>query len=264
MAKKPKRMTRKELRQQDEVMTKLQHAYAWLSKFKVHLAVGAAALVVVLLVTSAVMHWSKSRSRDVSAEFDKAFAPMMGQVAGEADDSALPAELRVKRETFDSEDAKYDAAIERLQAFISEHDGSDLADVASLPLARAEMNRGKLDEAKSTLTAYVDGHGDSPLLPLVYEQLGTLSVEQGKADEAATWFGKLVAMKAPYFVALGNDHLGDLANPAFGAAGDAEKARTAYQTALTALTENDRQIRAAEKPMKSAIERKLALLDVNR
>lgn len=259
----PKRMSRKELREQDEVMTRLQQVYEWLRRFRVHLIVGALSVVVLLLVASALSSWIESSRRGVSEAFDQAFAAVIGVVNADGEDAPTPADWTgLTRETFPSEEAKNKAAAERLQKFLAEHDDSALADDASLALASVAYDEGRYDDAAASFAGFLDG-GEDEIAPFVVEDLGLTAVQQKKYEDAAKWFGKLVETSNPYFKALGHLHLGDLANPAVpaGAAKDAGKAKAAYEAGLAAMTASERKVDPSERWLKDSLERRLALLD---
>lgn len=264
MATQPKRMSRKELKQQDEVMTSLQHVYEWLRRYRVHLIVGALALVAALLAASGVSGWLDSSQREVAVAFDEAFAPVVAPVAPNAPDEA-PADQPAVAEpqSYPTEEARAAAAVEKLDSFLSEHGGSPLADEARLGLAAVRYEQGQYEQAQQLLSQFLEDRDDSPISPFVVEELGLAAAAQKKYDEAAQWYGRLVQSASPYFKALGNLHLGDLANPKVPseAPKDKAKAKAAYEQGLAALRQGERRIAPAERWLENDLERRLALLD---
>lgn len=268
MATHPKRMSRKELKQQDEVMTSLQRVYEWLRRYRLHLIVGALALVAALLAASGISGWMESSQRDVAVAFDEAYAPVVATVAPNPAEEPLDAPPEALAEaaddTFATEEERTAAAVQRLDAFLSEHDGSPLADEASLGLAAVRFQQGQYDKAASLWAQFLDERDDSPIAPFVAEELGLAAAQQKKFDEASKWFGRLIESSSPYFKALGHLHLGDLANPKVpsDAPKDKAKAKAAYEQGLAALRGGERRVAAPEQWLEDSLERKLALLDV--
>jgi predicted negative regulator of RcsB-dependent stress response len=257
-------MSRKELKQQDEVMTSLQRVYEWLRHYRLHLIVGALALIVVLLVASGVSSWLDSSSREVAVAFDKAFRPVTAAVTTSPEpDDAPEVALRPPAETFPTEEARAKAATERLGAFLAEHEGSSLASAARLGLASIEFDQGQYEQAQQKLSGFLADDDESPIAPYVLEHLGLAAAQQKKFEEAGQWLGRLAQSPSPYFQALGQLHVGDLANPRVpsAAAKDPAKAKAAYEQGLAALRKGERAVLPAERWLEDTLERKLALVD---
>ena len=225
--KKPKRMSRKELREQDEVMSKLQLVYAWLAKYRNLLLVAAGGLVVLLLGISLVVSMVESADREQSAAFFK---------------------------ILDSEDGTKGEAV---AAYLSEHDGDDLSALALLIQAAEEGKSGEVT------AKYLQDEDDSTMAPVLVDELGVAALQQGDVAKAREWFGKLTEGESPYFKALGHARLGDLSNPAFPA-GDGksvESARSAYEAGMSELTADERDIKSGEQDLFKKLEREIALLN---
>ena len=266
MARKIKRMSRKELRQPDEVMTGLQLAYEWLRKYRVYIAVGAAGLLVVLLGASGLSSWISGRARDKAADFDTAYAVLYAEVGPEAPVIVPPPagdEKKDKKERFETAEAKAKAAVERLQAYLGENEGSDLGDLATLGLASAFYAQKKWDDAGARLKAYLDDSGDSPLKAQVIENLGLVAMNNGKIEDAKKQFEELAKIGGAYRQAVAEAYLGDLFNPTFGGprpGTSADEAKKHYEAALAALTRGERPVLPGERPLQESVERKLAFL----
>ena len=267
VARKIKRMTRKELKETDQVMTRLQVLYEWLGKNRTYLIVGVVGLVVLLFAFSGIVTWLSSRSQAVAGEFEKAFAPVQAVVVAPDEEPDLPGRRGlVPRETYPTKDARWKAAEERLTAFLEAHGGSTVGNTAMLSLAGVRADQRDWDQAAAGMRAFLEAEPESPASPLVIESLGLLAAQQGKRQEAATWFRKLVASPFPHFQALGHDHLGDLANPGFGG-DDAAAAEKAYRAAIAILRTGEGEKRApavADSRLRDELERKLALVEIGR
>jgi len=259
----PKRMSRKELKEQDQFQSSLQAIYEWLRHYSLHLIVGALGLIVVLLVASGVSSWLQSSARDVAASFDEAFEPVTATVSAEpAPEEPTGAPALAPPETFPTEEARAKAATERLGSFLAEHDGSPLADEARLGLAAVEFDQGQYDAAYEKLAKQIADDDETPIAPYVLEQLGLAAAQQKKFDEAGKWLGQLAQSPSTYFQALAQLHLGNLANPGVPgeAPKDAAKAKTLYEQGLAALRKGERRVLPSERWLEDALEQKLALL----
>lgn len=265
MAAKTKRMSRKELRQQDEVMTSLQRLYAGLRTYRKHLIVGAGAVVVLLLAASAISSWRDSARKDRAAAFAEAFgtlqAPVGDEVAGNA---LLGIEEPAGTERFDTEEAKYAAAATRLEAFAQAHDGAGIGAVATLGFSAALAEQKKWADARSALEQARKAESTDSLAPILGGQAATLALAEKQAAAAKSDLEQLAQSDSPYFKALAKMRLADLANPSYPAGDEAGKsasgAKDSYEAALAALTAGDRELVGFERSLKEDIEHKLSLL----
>ncbi len=267
MAKKLKRMSRKELRQTDEVMTRLQQIYGWLSLYRWHLTFGAMTLVGVLLVTSFVVTWSAERSRGIGTGFAEAVG-VLGAPVMESDGFDL-GELREQLaggRAFETRQEKYDRAVEKLRDFLGANSRARVAPVARLSLAAAMLEIGATQEAQNEYEAFLEGRHDKRWALLARERLGIAALDDNDIDTAVSWFEGLVESKVPYFVAVARGHLGDLFNPSIPGASsrrpDAGKARAEYEEGIAALSFDERRMTSGEQTLKEELERRIALLGV--
>lgn len=262
---KVKRMSRKELRQPDEVQVALSRTVVVLRKHALKIVVGVIALVAIAIIARVVSGYLASRQQDTAAEFEKAFATVRA-VVSESDTpdlEALPGQT--PPETFKTDKEKYAAVVERLGRFATEHEGSDLAAVAQLLVAQAKLELGDPAEAYKALSGYVDAEPDSPLAPFLLESLAQLAPRVGQAADAAKYLGRLGEAGGVFGRARAEAFLGDHYSPRVGDAKaahkDKAKAREHYQRALQMLTADQRKVAAVEQFLHNELQRKLAFLD---
>ena len=264
MARKIKRMSRKELRETDQVMSKLEGFYDKLRKYRMHLLLGVVGLFVLLFVISGLLSWRVSSAQGVVDAFDPAYRALTARVIPPQDLADIPGRKRDLGEVFPTDADKARVATERVNAFLADNGGTALGNTAALGLAGIQVDQSDWEKAAQGMQAYLEAEPHSPVAPYVMETLGLLALQRGKSDEASTWFNKLVELGSPYYQALGHSHLGDLANPRFGATGDAAAAKKAYETALSALKKDDGALPPTEQELHDELERKVALVEIPR
>ncbi|MGL5285816.1 MAG: YfgM family protein [Aeromonas sp.] len=119
-----------------------------------------------------------------------------------------------------------DKAFGQVESFIKGNEGASYADLASLELASAAVNAGKLDVAIAQLSRVAD-KGDASVQNIAGVRLARLLAEQGKADDA---LARLDKIKDDGFKAQVAEVRGDI----LLAQGKREQARDAYQAAADA------------------------------
>lgn len=268
MAKNPtsrRRMTRDELRQPDEVMSKLQGSYDWMNRYRWVILGGVGALVVAGGAWSIWSSMSSGKAESISADFDKALFVTSAPVLPA--DEEVP-EIIKKRGivTFKTEDARTQAAIEALQTFLKNHEGSSLSDMAKALEGAAKFDKGEFQAAVDAVGAWLSSNEAHPMALVLHEEIGIGLAALGKTEDAATHFEKLAASSDWWFKATGNMRLGDLYSPLLDAkgAGDKAKAVAAYKAAVEALPKlaDDAEVDVAIAPrfMKDELEKRISML----
>lgn len=226
MAKRPKRMSKKELQQPDEVQVALKGLWDGLEKYWRYLVAGAAALVVLGGIGTLVASLQESSRQETADELSKALAPLASPI-GEppADPAALPAGT----ETFESIEAARKAASERLAAFLAEHEGGDVAKAAT-------FLRSALDPAGvAALEGFLAEEPDHVLAPAGWMAIAEAKAKAGERDAALATYRKVADAATGTLKAMALLAAGDLQNPLAVEGGNAAEAKKAYEEAKAAL-----------------------------
>lgn len=253
-----KRMTRSELRQPDEVMSKLEQVFEQMAQYRVLILGGIGALLVVAIGLSVMQSVSASGARKVSSEFAKVLRTANAPIVAKGEEPLVP--LPAGTRSFETEEARAKAALEKLQAFSKEHGGGEIGKTASVLEAATRFDLGEHQAAVDALTAYLQASPDSPLAPVIHHQLGIAHSQLGRASEATAHYQKLAEQGDWWFQAQGHMSLGDLVSPLVRADGaQKDKALASYKAALEALPKEGGQV-AAQRFLKEELEKRVALL----
>jgi predicted negative regulator of RcsB-dependent stress response len=202
-----RRITRKQLKKDDEFVSAAEMIFRWIAENVKPLAAGITAILVVALLWWAASGWMGSRTADASLLLHHA----MNTYEGEASSgSMVPA-------------GDLEAAEAEFQLVIDSHGRTDQADMARLYLARIALSRGQTDEARAALVELARKHGNDVIGRLANLDLINLRIASGQGAEVAA---DLEAMVMGQSSGLPKDaalyRLGEL----FAAEGQPEKART--------------------------------------
>ena len=126
---------------------------------------------------------------------------------------------------------KQDEAVELGSALLSDGGQGEYASMASLMLARIEVERGALDKAAAHLQWVIDNGALTGLKSVATLRMARLLYMQGDSGAALT---KLETAPSEGFESAYAELKGDI----YAAQGDAEKARSAYATALASDQNN--------------------------
>ena len=202
-----RRITRKQLKKDDEFVSAAEVIFRWIANNAKALAAGIAAVVVVALLWWAASGWMSSRSADASLLLHHATRTFEGEPT---QGSMVPA-------------GDLEAAEAEFQQVIDSHGRTEQADMARLYLARIALGRGQTDEARTALVELAQKHGDDLIGRLANLDLINLRIASGQGAEVAA---DLEAMVMGQGAGLPRDaalyRLGEL----FVEEGQPEKART--------------------------------------
>jgi predicted negative regulator of RcsB-dependent stress response len=202
-----RRITRKQLKKDDEFVSAAEMIFRWIAANARPLAVGIAAVCVVALLWWAVTGWLTARTDDASLLLHHATTTYEGDAAP---GSVSPA-------------GDIEAAEAEFQQVIDNYGRSEQADMARLYLARIALSRGEADEARTILVDLAERHGDDVVGRLANLDLINLRIASGQSTEVAA---DLEAMVAGRSAGLPRDaalyRLGELLTDE----GEFEKART--------------------------------------
>jgi predicted negative regulator of RcsB-dependent stress response len=202
-----RRITRKQLKKDDEFVSAAEVIFKWIADNARPLAFGIGAVCVVAVLWWAVSGWMSARTDDASLLLFHATKTFEGEAAP---GSFTPA-------------GDVDAAEAEFRQVIDSYGRSDQADMARLYLARIALSRGETDAARTALVDLAERRGDDVVGRLANLDLINLRIASGQGTEVAAELEAMVAGRSaglPRDVAL--YRLGEL----FADEGEPEKART--------------------------------------
>lgn len=130
------------------------------------------------------------------------------------------------------------AAVPKGEAIITQYGNTSYAGFSALLLARVKAEQGDLAAARAHLQWAVSNVRQPELQQLARLRLARLLLTDNKPDEALK---QADSIATGHYVALAAELRGD----AYRTKGDQEKARSAYQQALTALDKNQDNLQEA-------------------
>ena len=162
-----RRITRKQLKKDDEFVSAAEVIFRWISENLKPLLAGIAAVCVVALLWWAFSAWSNARTDDASVLLHNATKIFEGDAAP---GSPVPG-------------GDIDAAEAAFLQVVDNYGRSDQADMARLYLARIDLSRGEMDQARTALVELADRRGDEFVGRLANFDLINLRVTSGQTTE---------------------------------------------------------------------------------
>jgi predicted negative regulator of RcsB-dependent stress response len=176
-----RRITRKQLKQDDEFVSTVDTVMQWLADSWRPIAGALAVVAVIAVGWWAVRGWSESRADDASRELQHAIELYEGDSdSGQLEPAGDPA-----------------AAEAELLSVIERHGRTDQADIARVYLARIHFDRGETDQARDLLVGIADRHRDDAIGRLATLDLIHLRIASGQATEVAVDLEAMVVGSNP-------------------------------------------------------------------
>lgn len=214
-----RRITRKQLKQDDEFVSAAERIFRWIADNRRQLTAAIVAVCAAALVWWGVAAWMGSRTDDASLLLSHAVQTFEGTATA---GSLVPAG--------DVEAAE----VEFLQV-IDTHGGSDQAEMARLYLARIALSRGQTDEARSALVELSQKNGNNVIGRLATLDLIDLRIASGQVAEVAA---ELEAMIVGQNQGLPRDAALYKLGEVFVASGEPERARSYFERLLEEFPES--------------------------
>lgn len=257
-----KRMTKEELNAPDEIEVALSKFWDKLVKYKKVLLGAVGGLVAVALLLWVIGMTTQSSAEGRSEAMRTAIAPLGGEV-GEPDPqlAALPGP---KAEVFPDEAARAAEAKKRLATYVSEHGSDDALELVTLTDANLLIETGDPAGAAAAVDQWLAKYPKSPARIVALEiKARALTAKADRPAAIAAW-QELAGAASGEMKADALRHVGDLENPVFADAGDAAKAKAAYDAALAALGPAPEQaaFQFAPQGLRGDIQNRLDLLPV--
>ena len=164
-----RRITRKQLKKDDEFVSAAEVIFRWIADNARPLAAGVAGVCVVALLWWGINGWMNARTDDASLLLYHATKTFEGDAAA---GSFVPA-------------GDLEAAEAEFQQVIDSYGRSEQADMARLYLARIALSRGQTDEARTALVELAQKRGDDLVGRLANLDLINLRIASGQGTEVA-------------------------------------------------------------------------------
>lgn len=214
-----RRITRKQLKQDDEFVSAAEWIFRWVANNVKPILAGIGAVCGIALIWWGTNAWLGVRAGEASILLSHAVTTFEGEgVPG----SPLPV-------------GDVDAAEAEFLQVVESYGRSDQADMARLYLARIALGRGQTDEARSALVDLRDKHGDDIIGSVATLDLIDLRVASGQGAEIA---GELEAMVTGQNPALPPDAALSKLGEIFVAEGDVERARNYFERLIEEFPES--------------------------
>jgi predicted negative regulator of RcsB-dependent stress response len=172
-----RRITRKQLKKDDEFVSAAEVIFRWIAENARPLAAGIAGVCVIGLLWWGISAWTGARTNDASLLLQHATETFEGEAAP---GSLVPV-------------GDIEAAEAEFQQVIDSYGRTDQADMARLYLARIALNRGETDAARTALVELAQKRGDDLIGRLANLDLINLRIASGQGAEVAAELEGMVA-----------------------------------------------------------------------
>lgn len=206
VAKKQKKLSKKELKEHDQILTSLEKGWNLLEQHAmkvVGLIIGG---IVVTAVWAAWGHFSYKSEAQASREFNKALRAYNAPVIPEGPDEEGDKIDKKDEESFGSEEKRAKASLALFKKVVKNHGGKQVAQVALFYMGNCHFQLGEYDEAIKSLKKFLSGGGGgcsggsgeiSPALKLVALENLAYSYEGKKEySKALDYFARLEKAEA--------------------------------------------------------------------
>lgn len=212
------RFSRKEIKH-DKFVEEVGTAYAVARRNAPLILAAIGGVLVLIAVVVGVLLYLGQRERTAQQRLAEAIEILEAPVAPAGETAPAPG-------TYRSEEEKLAKAEPILQEIVAEYGGRDAADVASLYLARLDVQRDQLDAAREKYAAFIEEHPRHVLAAAARMTLLELRLAAGETDQVIAEVEKELAAREP---SLPKDAALAVLARAQTAANQPAKAREAYQ-----------------------------------
>ncbi len=198
---KTRKPSRKDLKKDDEFVSRGQEVVAWASQYARQLVAAAVVLVLVVSISIGVTISSRSKEAAGATALGTALEIAERPVVEDEDGAAR------ERDAFSSEQARRDALGEALQEVRREHSGTIAAAVSSLYLGRIAFAEDRHDDAIEGFEQYLkEAPRDHKLRFSALEGIGTVHEAREDPDAALQSYRRLVTEAPTFYVPFGLLH----------------------------------------------------------
>lgn len=196
MAKKVKRLTRKELLKEDELTLRLKFFTSWLFEYRVYLISIFGVIIAGLLIYGGIKWAVSAASHDADQAFSEAMHYYNGYVGTEEQAKSNPNLKHAMR--FDDEESLWEGSARKFDSIIEQYGDSRSGKLALIYSANCYYNLKEYDKAAELYSKYVEKAGndyEGTFVNLALESLGYSYEMAGNADQAISAFEKLAESK---------------------------------------------------------------------
>lgn len=212
------RQTRQAIKH-DKFLEELSHAYTFASDNRRKLILAVAVIAVIAVAVSGLAWYFRGQEAEAQQLLADGIEIM-----------STPAGTEAGGTTYDTDEARLEAAEEIFRQVIDEYGSRDAADIAAIHVAQIEATRGEYDAARAKFETFIEDHPDHILSGAVRMSLVNLQLASGQVDEVIT---DLQARIAAEEEALPRPALLALLAQAYEIKGDQDNAMQAYRRIAT-------------------------------
>ena len=243
---------KQDLQTAEEVQEKLEGFWLTLQQYRYPILGGLGALFLVVSILSVFEQMAETESMEANSSFSGIMDTMNAPVF----DGDKPEGFEGLSFATDVERGK--ATVAAANSFLAESNDAELKELAGLISATAEFEAGAYGEAGKRTAESQTALGDSPLKGILALRAAVTSKSAGDAASAKLGFNQAMESENTYVQIQALKGLGDLANPAFGGAGDGAVAREQYEKCVALVDQVQDQ--ATQDAMRADLEGRLSTL----
>ena len=243
---------KQDLQTAEEVQEKLEGFWLTLQQYRYPILGGLGALFVVVTILSGFEQMAETESMEANTSFKTVMDTMNAPVF----DGDKPEGFEGL--SFGTDVERSEATVAAANQFISESADAELQALAGLVSASAEFEAGAFDDAGKLTAASQTAMGDSPLKGILALRAAVTSKAAGDAASAKVGFTQAMESENTFIQIQALKGLGDLANPAFGGAGDGAAAREQYEKCVALVDQVQDQ--STQDALRAELEGRLSTL----
>lgn len=195
-----KRLTRKEIVQEDAIRKTLTETYGWLFK-NLNYLLGAAGLIVLFVALSLVWnHYRESSNAQAQIEFSDALerfhAPVDEEDQADSGENPNTRDQQTKYR-FATAQERYEASLEAFRKVADDYAGLWLGGMARYYTGLSLLELGRIEEAKQELQSVVDVSSWADVSNLARNALAQIAVAEGDHLRAIELYEQIVEQPSP-------------------------------------------------------------------
>jgi len=173
-----KRLTRHEMTQKDEFISKVEMAVGWLEKNWRNVAMAVAGTAAFVLLAVVLVSIISARGRAADAMLGESMSLMAATILPPGQLPPLTGES-----TFGSTGERNEAVLAGLEELLATYPSSKAAVDSAFLRGTTLLRMGRVEEAKTALVDFVQEHATSHLLPAARRALAAANLESGSNEE---------------------------------------------------------------------------------
>jgi len=182
-----KRLTRHEMTQKDEFVSRVEVAAGWLEHNWRKVGTAAASVAIILLIAVLAAQFMGRRARAADAMLGDVMSLMAAKILPAGELPPLTGET-----TFNSANERDTAVLASLDELLATYPSSKAAVEGAYLRGAVLLNLGRAEEARTALDSFVKDYGSSELLPAARRAEAEADLQTGHTDEALAILQDLV------------------------------------------------------------------------